>query len=272
MYIKQLCVSISVVFSCLVSITSGDAQMKGAANWSEGILTAPGFGAPRPGVSKAQAKILAATAARMDAYRNLLVILKGVHITSERTVEDTLVTSDKITGKVEGIIRGAWQIGETTYDDDGSARLTMAIGLWGPMLDRLLPKTGFGTKASLLDPSIERPVAEVTGLIVDASGLSVTPALAPRVVDEDKALVYGAEFVDREAAVAISLVGYETDMVSARKNGRAGKNPLVVKGKEVTGPSSSNLSISSMDGVRIRVAASKSTFLNQCKVVFVTGE
>ena len=157
--------------------------MKGAANWSEGILTAPGFGAPKQGVSKAQAKILAATAARMDAYRNLLVILKGVHITSERTVEDTLATSDKITGKVEGIIRGAWQIGETIYDDDGTARLTMAIGLWGPLLDKVLPKTGFGTKASLLDPSIERPFAEVTGLIVDATGLSVIPGQVPSSVE-----------------------------------------------------------------------------------------
>ncbi len=267
---KQILVT---VFAILLGVLTRPCEAEGSGvNWRDGVLTAQGFGAPKTGVTPAQAKILAATAARMDAYRNLLVILKGVQITSERTVQDTLVTDDRITGRVEGIVQGARQVGKTSYDEDGIATVTMAIGLRGPLLDKVLPQAGFGKKASLLAPPEGRKSTQITGLIVEAAELSLLPALAPKILDEDRGLVYGAEMVDRDAAVTFGMVAYETDVASARENGRAGDNPLVVKGTAATGRGRSNVTISSMDGVRIKMAAAQSTFLNQCKVVFVTGE
>ena len=108
-----------------------------------------------------------------------------------------------------------------------------------------------------------------TGLIVDARGLGLSPAMAPKVVDEGDRLVYGAKVVNREAAVQHGIAAYEKDLDLARKSDRIGGNPIVVKGVKATGRNKTNVVVVEADGDRVRKAADGQAFLNQCKVIVV---
>ncbi|MFZ8826735.1 MAG: hypothetical protein ACO2OT_07900 [Candidatus Caldipriscus sp.] len=55
----------------------------------------------------------------VDARRNLLEIIKWVHITSETMVEDYMVSSYIVVQKVQSVVKNARIIGKPKYYDDG---------------------------------------------------------------------------------------------------------------------------------------------------------
>jgi len=108
-----------------------------------------------------------------------------------------------------------------------------------------------------------------TGLIVDARGLGVKPALAPRILDENGNVVYGTQNVSREYALQIGVVGYEKDVNRARRNERVANNPLIVKAVRVEGPNRTDVVIRNADADRIRQLAQRLKFLEECRVMMV---
>lgn len=111
--------------------------------------------------------------------------------------------------------------------------------------------------------------AVYTGLIIDARGLSVRPAMAPKVLDDRGDEVYGSKYVTREYAVDIGMVGYEKDINRARLNERVADNPLIVKAIEASGPNKTDVVINSADALKIHNAAANMNFLQHCKVMFI---
>ena len=111
--------------------------------------------------------------------------------------------------------------------------------------------------------------AVYTGLIIDARGLGLRPALAPKVADQNGMEVYGTGSVSRDYATQIGVVGYEKDLNRARGNERVTNNPLVVKATEVTGNHKTDVVISNQDANTIRAAAQNLNFLQQCKVMII---
>lgn len=211
---------------------------------------------------------MARRAAVVDAQRNLLETLKGVSIDAETTVSN-LIADDRIQATVKGVLRGARPVGDPVYHDDGSVEVTLAVQTRGALSDALLPSEGFGPTEpkSEEDTPAEESDAGSTGLIVDATGLNLQNAMAPKVVDEDEKLVYGAKLVDRGAAVEKGIAAYEKDLDSGAD--RVGKSPLVVKGTKVLGRRNTNVMISNADAAKVRAAAEGRSFLNQCQVVLV---
>lgn len=108
-----------------------------------------------------------------------------------------------------------------------------------------------------------------TGLVVDARGLGIRPAMAPKVLDEGGEEVYGSRYVSREYAVDIGMVGYEKDINRARINERIADNPLIVKAIQSSGPNKTDVVISSIDATKIHNAAANMNFLQHCKVMFI---
>jgi hypothetical protein len=270
----------------------------GNVNWTQQMVRCTGIGAPNPNSPQGAQRAGALRAAKLDALRNLLEVVKGINLTSETTVENAMLTSDVINSRVEGVVRG-YQIVDTRYMSTGDVEVDVEVPLTGVLLDALLPQQFGGgvlqTGGQLLCPTCGQPwpagkpvppnvqliqsgVAGTTamtgggvytGLVVDARELGVRPAMAPRILNEDGEEIYGSKYVSRDFAIDIGMVAYDKDINQARMNERVADNPLVVKAIKATGPNKTDVVVSDADGTMIHNAASNMNFLQHCKVMFI---
>lgn len=269
----------------------------GSVDWTNQMIRATGIGAPNPNVPLAAQRAGAIRAAEMDALRNLISTVKGVNLTSETLVENAMLTSDVINTKVSGAIRGFRKV-DTRYLSTGDVEVEVEVPITGVMLEALLPMGAFGggtLMTGLTCPTCGQPwpagkpvPADIqaqqggnamastpagggsfTGLVIDARGLGLRPAMAPKVLDDRGEEIYGSRFVSREYAVDIGMVGYEKDVNRARSNERVTNNPLVVKGVKAAGPNKTDVVVAADDAARVHSAAASMNFLQHCKVMFI---
>ncbi len=245
--------------------TVGD---NGMVNWSNQVIRATGIGAPNPNLPLPSQRATAIRAAKLDAWRNLLETIQGVNLTSETTVRNAMVENDVITTRVQGILKGFTTVGEPKYLSDGSVEVTVEISLTGALTDALLP-AGQQWGPSQPTPPVQPGAGAYTGLIVNAKGLGLRPAMAPKILDESGNEVYGSRVVSREWAVKMGMVGYDKDINRARSNDRVTNNPLMIKAVKVSGPNKADVVISNADAEAIRAAAANQNFLDKCKVMFI---
>ncbi|MBN1830311.1 MAG: LPP20 family lipoprotein [Deltaproteobacteria bacterium] len=265
----------------------------GAVNWTAGYIEAIGIGAPPERFAgKPQARPMAIRAAQVDAYRKLLEVTKGVRVDAETLVKDFTVESDIIRTTVEGLIKGA-QVIKTDYLSDGTVEVTLRMSLTGGFAQVIYPAVverapaqrplslaptqpsmapsspTFPAAPTAQAPSAPQAVGVVTGLVIDARGLTARPAMAPKVLDENGQEVYGSMQVDREYAVQQGMSGYARDLSAAQSNQRVTNNPLTVKGLKADGPGKSNIVVSNPDAAKLRSASDTQTFMRQCRVMIV---
>lgn len=271
-----------LIAAVLVVVSAGGAQAQligtvkdviepvgstGKVDWSTGVITAVGIGAPpaQP-ANPAQARAMAERAAQVVAYRNLLEAIKGVRVDSTTLVENFMVTSDVIRTQVSGIIQGA-TIMDKKYMSDGSVEVTVGMKLTGALADALLPKTPPTGLTGTLNPAA--PGQVYTGLIVDARGLGVRPAMSPKILDEEGKEVYGSAWVNRDFAVREGMVGYLKDPVAAQTNPRVTDKPLLVKAQKISGDARVDVVIANADAATLHGAAQNLSFLEKCRVIFL---
>ena len=240
----------------------------GKVDWTTGVITAVGIGAPpaQP-ANAAQARAMAERAAQVVAYRNLLEAVKGVRLDSTTTVENFMVTSDVIRTQVSGFVQGA-MIMDKKYMSDGSVEVTVGMKLTGALADSLLPKTPPVQPTGI----VTTPGAggqTFTGLIVDARGLGVKPAMAPKVLNEDGKEVYGSAWINRDWAVREGMAGYLKDPQQAQQNPRVTDKPLLVKAVKASGDARVDVVISNADASMIHGATQNLSFLEKCKVIIL---
>jgi hypothetical protein len=242
----------------------------GKVDWTTGVLTAVGIGAPpaQP-ANAAQARAMAERAAQVVAYRNMLEAVKGVRVDSTTTVENFIVTSDAIRTEVSGIIQGA-MIMDKKYMSDGSVEVTVGMKLTGALADALLPKT-LPTPPTGLTGALPpgTPGQLYTGLIVDARGLGVKPAMAPKILNEDGKEVYGSAWINRDYAVREGMVGYLKDPVQAQMNPRVADKPLMVKALKVLGDARVDMVITNADAAMLHNASENLSMLQKCRVIIL---
>ena len=270
-----------IVFACLAGNSSAqllgtikDVEQSvgssGKVDWTTGVITAVGIGAPpaQP-ANAAQARAMAERAAQVVAYRNLLESVKGVRVDSTTTVENFIVTSDVIRTEVNGIIQGA-MIMDKKYMSDGSVEVTVGMKLTGALADALLPKT-LPTPPTGLTGSLApaTPGQLYTGLIVDARGLGVRPAMAPKILNEDGKEVYGSAWISRDYAVREGMVGYLKDPVQAQTNPRVTDKPLMVKALKVAGDARVDMVITNADAAMLHNASENLSMLQKCRVIIL---
>jgi hypothetical protein len=253
---------------------------QGSVNWSAGYIEAVGIGAPSDkSIGKANARPMAMRAAKVDAYRNLLEITKGVQVDSATSVKDFTVESDVINTQVSGMVKGAEEV-KKEYMSDGTAEVTLRIYLYGKgnLAKIIMPSAIANPPAppAPSEPAAPAPAAPAppvpiayTGMVVDARGIQARPAMSPRVFDEDGKEVYGSANVDREYAVQQGMSGYARDLTAAQSNQRVTANPVTVKALKTSGPGKSDLIISNADAQQIRASAENMTFMKKCRVMVV---
>jgi hypothetical protein len=256
---------------------------KGKINWTEGYIEALGIGAPPDRyMGRPNARPLALRAAKIDAYRNLLEITKGVRVDSTTVVKDFTVESDVINAQVEGLVKGAKVVNQE-YMSDGTVEVIIPKALdrrremAPPVIPPAAPAASVPTEPVPAEPVPATPVPAApalegvvyTGMVIDARGLQARPAMSPKVLDENGKEVYGSMNVEREYAVQQGMSGYSRDLTAAQSNPRVTNNPVSVKGIKTEGPGKSDIVISNADAEKISGTSENLNFLKKCRVMIV---
>ena len=256
----------------------------GAMNYSNGFVVATGIGAISPlAQNPGMARATAVRAAKVDAMRNLLEAVMAITVSSETTVRGAAIENDVVKTSVEGMVRGArmrdidgdgrGSNSDIRYLSDTSIEIEMEVHMSG-ISEVILPPAGYapapvaGGAPAPAAPAAPRP-GTVTGLIVDARGLGLRPAMSPKIVDQNGGVVYGPGNFTREFAVKFGVAGYSKNLEQAQQDPRVVGNPMVVKGVGVQGANKADLVLAAGDVPRVKGADSSGKFLSNCKVMIL---
>jgi len=203
-----------------------------AVDWQKKVVRCTGTGAPN--LKEAQnnvavARIGAERAARLDALRNCLEAVRGVRVSGEQTVGGALAGEPGLRSQVEGVVKGFQLVGKPRYFSDGGVEMDVEVPL-------------DGVAAAVLPAATAAPAAGIggagpTGILVDARGTGLLPALAPRLLDEKGVELYGAGMVAPELRKKAGAAGWARDPAAARRDlvERLGERPLELKAVRAQG-------------------------------------
>ncbi len=177
-------------------------QPNGAVNWTQQYIEATGQSVIDNERFKnpAQARLMAIRGAIVVAQRNLLEIVKGMHIVGETTVQDMMTTNDYIFSRVDGVVKGATQVGEA-IQKNGFIEIKLRMPLYGQKsLANTLDENSFKQmrETNALETSKLLSQSE-TGEGVDGSkpvffnienGQALDPSLFPIILDDDGKVLF----------------------------------------------------------------------------------
>ncbi len=246
-------------------VTQSVSGTTGEINWTSQVVRATGIAVPG-GVGGRAGMI---RVAEMDALRQILETVKGMQLSAETTVENYMLTSDVIRSRVEGIVRDYRRVGDPVYMSDGSIEITVEMDLRGAgrFYDAILSPQMGGAQ-----PMVTGPVGTAgvyTGLVIDARGMGIRPAIAPRILSDSGDEIYGSRVVDRQWAIQQGMVGYARDMDSARTDERVLNSPMVLTAIRVTGANRTDVVISDDNARMLHGVAENFRFLQECRVIIV---
>ena len=245
---------------------------EGVVDWTAGIVTASGIGFPPADVlNRTQALLLAKRAAQSVAYRNLLEAFTAIRVDSTTTVKNYVTTSDEIQVKVQGMVEDAKIVHEGQLEK-GGYEVTLQMKLTGRVSETFAPKNA---------PPARRLVAETlpipppksgmayTGLVIDARGMEVRPALVPRILTEDGQEAYSQSYVLAKYRQKEGIAAYVSDPVAAKTHPKVTANPLYVKALRPAGNSHTDLVISNAAAQTIHGVKDHFEFLEKGQVIVV---
>lgn len=252
------------------------AKEQACVDWNNGLAIAIGTGAPASWARTAAQKNISATrAARLDAARNLLELLKGINLTGSTNVENAMVASDTVSTSIKGRLHGIRPVERPRYFSDGSVQVKLEAQLRQIIPENLYmdsqqgPPRELGAPTGASGASALNTGGAFTGLIIDARGTGVQPAMSPKVFDEEGREIYGSAFVSREFAVSQGMAGYVKSIEAARKTDRVKGNPAVVKALEAKGANQADLVLSRADADALRRITQGQNFLREARVMIV---
>jgi len=276
MKMRQLLVS-GLLFAVAVLLLTGlpgSAQAKaveqigdaGTIDWVSRKLTATGMGVPtKKSVGQAQMRVMVRRAAIVVARRNLLEVVKGVHIDATTRVQNFMVKSDTIESRVKGVLAGS-AVDKVVFHSNGTATATVSMPLTGQleaMLMRMVvpPPPGPGESLPLkeLDTRIRflenrvRALEEKVGSLKKASVsqeqmlqmfrsfaqawldyVATYPAVVPTGLGTKSSVSELKAQYDRQAA-ALGKINARLDDMAARLSAlETGKAPLQTKPARTT--------------------------------------
>ncbi|MBF0280642.1 MAG: hypothetical protein HQM13_22800 [SAR324 cluster bacterium] len=271
-------------------IQNGDSA---CIDWDRGVVIAEGLGAPAKFAKNAAVRNASAQrAAKLDAARNILEMIKGINISSDSTVKEAMVSNDTIRTQIRGYLHGLRPIGNPRYFSDGTIKVRMEARLHRTIPDELIFRQQSmesnqaaqapvellpGSPGNAQNPSSSSPsvqstinVGQVyTGVIVDARNTDAQPAMSPKVFDQEGNEIYGSAYVDRDFVVKHGMAGYLKDLQQARQNERVKGSPLVIKALKSSGKNKTDLVISNNDANALRQMAATQSFLREARVVIL---
>ena len=246
-------------------------------DWDRGVVMAEGLGAPASSAKNiAQKNATALRAAKLDAARNMLEMIKGINLSSSTTMRDAMVQNDTVRTQVQGRLFGLRPSGKPRYFSDGSVSILMEASLRQTIPDEALTSSAGEAPREISGPSSGSsgsarldPGRVYTGLIIDARGSGAQPAMSPKIYDEEGNELYGSAYVDQEFVQKHGMAGYVRDLDQALANDRVQGTPAVLKALSSSGANQTDLILSKSDADQLRGLADHLNFLREARVVIV---
>ena len=256
------------------------SSAKTLVNWEDGYIEAVGMATVDTSrmKNKVQAELMAQEGACTMAYAKLSEMLNGVAVTANTTVVNMLTEDQYARSATQGIIKGARRIEErVSWSGDapkGICRIGIVLrgakGVQVPFYDAAIRNKVEGKIPVFQAPQTAAvPAGSYTGIVIDARGYNLQPAMIPQVYTENSELVYGASLVDPQAARQNGLAGYAANMDSQQATQRVGSNPLVIKAQGLVGNQKAGVKISTADAVGALAANGTDNLLKLAKVLFL---
>lgn len=235
-----------------------EAVGEGSVNWTEGVVR---HRERRTG-SGQQASALHLQAS--DAARQrLLQVLSQLRLDATRTLGEAWERTPAQRHAVEALLPTA-EVVETSYGTGGSIESTVQLSLTGRLTALFMPPPAPGTApaASPLGPIY-------TGVVIDARGLDLRPALFPRLVDEQGRVLYAPEEVDPEAARQHGYVIYARVYDQGPGQTRVGERPLVLRAQRVASATRVDLVLARSEAAQIADYPTMQRLLQRCQVLII---
>lgn len=262
-----IAVAVSLTAFAQASKPAQNAKPVPGVNWEGKVIQATGAGAPdMKAVNPAQARLGAERAAQMDAFRNLLAQVQGIQVSGGKTVGDMMASNDELKGRVSGTLRG-FKVTAKRYFSDSGVEIDVEVPL--SAISSAVSEAAAAPAASETVSGLAintQGEKKNTGLVIDARGLKVSPALAPRVLGEDGKAFYTVEILSDEARKSKGVASYFKTLDQAQKSLLVGEKPVVVKATRADG---SDLVLTAADIKKL--TESNNSYLAEGRVAIVTN-
>ena len=263
-----------------------EQQTNGCIDWEKGVIYATGMGVANPRFkSAAQRKYSSHQAALVVAKRNLLEMVQDVQISSSQTVKEGMLESDVIKTEVHGTLRHVAEVGRPKSSSDGSTWVTVKMYM-RDILGALSTNEGFApmggeVSKSTVSQAETKPMSQqaksyggnaktiYTGVIIDASGSGVKPAMSPKVLSASGEEIYGSFVISRKYALEFGVAAYVKEMKKAKANERVKGNPLLLKATLHSSAKKSDLKLSDADAELLKELNKTQTFLKEARVIIL---
>lgn len=190
-------------------------------DWSSGEIVATGSGAPKLDLGNvAKVRLEAERAAKLDAYRHVLEALEGVRVTVESSGRDRL-SQPRVRATVQGLLQGC-SVNDTRYYSDGGVDVVLRCPFKGGLATALAPT---GPR----DLPSEGGASRISGLVVDATGVSAQPVLIPTLRNAAGEIIFGPKILSEQALRVHGGIAYAGSLDEARSHERVGSSPLTVR-------------------------------------------
>ena len=243
---------------------------EGSVDWTAGVVTASGIGYPPANTDNpTQARLLAKRAAQSVAYRNLLEAFKAIRVDSSTTVKNYVTTTDEIEVKVSGMVQGIKELSHRDLEH-GGYEVTLQMKLTGEAAGAFVSKDAPIAKRVVADKQkLPSPKAHYTGLVVDARGKGVRPALTPRILNEDGQEAYSQSYVLSAYRHNQGIAAYVSDPAEAKTHMKVTDNPLFVQAVGHAKNSTTDLVISNAAAQTIHGVKDHFEFLEKAQVLVI---
>jgi len=226
---------------------------------------------------------LAVRKAVVQARKQLLDMVLSVRIDGHQTVGAFLSGDSDLAAQVRGLIQNSPYRGPGLFDEAGTIRVSEKLR--GQLADLILPNTiqfqstippklstasGQGVETPDNAPEeVGSGTRGYTGVVIDARGLKLTPALAPVVYGQDGFGAYGYFQVGRTNVAEKGMVAYAVSDNAKVLAERVGKRPLTVRALSAYGSWRTDVVIAASDARLVRAVVKTDSIADGCRVVIL---
>ena len=253
----------------------------GTVDWTQGVILAEAEGsAPEAVGTREKGFALARRQAIIEARQRLFKTVREIRIQGTETVERLLQQRPELESGLRELVQTRTRIrterlqegtrvwAETRLDLQAVSRVCLRDDVWIGTSPE--PQQDIADQNGSMNGSGTFPTAKsYTGLVIDARGTGVKPALIFQVFNQQGHVVIGPGQVEPEAGKTKGIVRFFSKLDAAGIEDRVGADPMRLRAAGAAPGQGGDALISEQDALRLVLARRANDFVASCRVAVV---